>query len=271
MSEITPALVSAARGHEEAAVTAVIAALTPLVRSVAYSESGGHPELAEDYAQRGSEIIWEVLPQATATTGGQLVNYLQKHLVRGVREYRRQALFPGESQYTVRMWQEALARAGGDPDAARALVSDREAMGGAKRTLSPTLARHMYEMTVRPPLSLDKPVEPGGGRGATSAGYKTLADTAAAQPPAPDSEPADSPRRTETTRRVRHILSLMPERRALILRTMTGVEPTPYPDDISDADLAAELGITAKGLSSMRGKAADQFRALWTTHYGAVA
>ncbi|MEW2034920.1 hypothetical protein AB0901_31015 [Streptomyces roseifaciens] len=264
MTHYTAEIISAAKQNDLEAVAAVIAETEPLIlqRANDYATRAGGTvdhDLADDLAQAGRIRLWESLSLFEGDSPRKFMIYVDKALHSAMTEQRHRIKRPGVTAAAAKDFESALTLAGGDPfEAAR--VASSEEMGARK--MSPEHA-YIALLAWLGTDSLDRPLNADLYGDAI-----TLGDVVASQIGVPadlldagDYEPA---RRHVIRTQVHHTLGLLSERQRHVLKADHGISPVwDYGHHGSDAELAADMGITPKAVHEARCKAQKRFSELY--------
>lgn len=263
MTHFTAEMISAAKANDISAITAVIAETEPLIsrRANDYATRAGGSidrDLTEDLAQAGRIRLWESIAKFQGCAPREFMAYIDKALHSAMTEQRHEIKRPGVSAAAAKDFEQALTLAGGDPYAA-ARVASTDEMG--PRKMSPGRA-HAALLAWLGVDSLDRPANEG-----LYGSEITLGDVVAAvaEVPADLLDPRDyeMTRRTVVRGQVHRTLGLLGERQRHVLKASHGISPASDYSERPDAELAADMGVTAKQIKEARSKGGKRFAALY--------
>ncbi|GGR71232.1 hypothetical protein GCM10010252_06910 [Streptomyces aureoverticillatus] len=264
MTHFTAEMISAAKRNDLQAVTAIIDETETLIlqRAHDYAKRAGGSvdrDLADDLAQAGRIRLWECLAKFEGDSPRKFMIYIDKALHSAMTEHRHEIKRPGVTGAAAKDFEIALTLAGGDPYAAARIASTDE-MGARK--MSPGHA-HAALLAWLGTDSLDRPASDSDGH----ATELTLGDVVAAVAAVPvellDSRDYETTRRTIIREQVHHTLGLLGERQRHVLKASHGIAPASDYSESTDAELAADMGATAKQVHEARAKGQKRFRELY--------
>ncbi|MFJ8472147.1 sigma-70 family RNA polymerase sigma factor [Kitasatospora sp. NPDC094011] len=264
MLNLTDAQISAAKANDIAAITAIIGETEPIVIEAAkrHSKFGGEedPHRAEDLAQEGRVAVWRAVERFEGTTVAQFAAYIRQTIEGVITDARRAATWVGVSPRAAKDFEMALRFASGDPYAAERLAVQADPMRDRKMTPEQArgcrLAWQGLEF-LESPAGIDREGSP-----------ITLGMVLAEEVAMPEDliEAADraAHRRTVLRSQVHRALGGLSERQRTVVKAEFGISPVPqYGPEIPDADLAADLSITAAQVKKARYLGKERFAALY--------
>ncbi|MCF3119711.1 helix-turn-helix domain-containing protein [Streptomyces arenae] len=256
-------MISAAKENDLSAITAVIAETEALItrRANDYAKRAGGTvdhDLAEDLAQAGRIRLWESIQRFEGNSAREFMAYIDRALHSAMTEQRHEIKRPGVSAATAKDFERALTLASGDPYAA-ARIATTDEMGARKMSSGRAHAALLAWLGVD---SLDRPAhEERYGSDIT------LGDVVAAVAEVPadllDSRDYETTRRAVVREQVHRTLGLLGERHRHVLKAGHGISPVADYSERPDAELAADMGATAKQVKEARSKGAKRFAALY--------
>ncbi|MFD7539550.1 sigma-70 family RNA polymerase sigma factor [Streptomyces sp. NPDC059819] len=263
MFNISTDLIAAAKRNEISAVTEVISTTEPLIaaraREYATVEGKLCSDLLDDLMQAGRIAVWGCLTSFKGAEGGQFLAFIERELRSTMRDTQREVVAPGMTAQTAKDFELALSIAHGDPyDAVR--VACTSALGDRK--MSPERANAALLAWLGTD-SLDRPLNEGAhGEGIT------LGDVIASQVGVSadllDQADYEQARRKTIRDQVHRTLGALGERQRHVLKADHGITPVrDYGKHGSDAELAEDMGATAKQIQEARSKGKNRFRELY--------
>ncbi|MFG2147504.1 sigma-70 family RNA polymerase sigma factor [Streptomyces sp. NPDC048696] len=262
MTHLTEEMISAAKGSDGSAISALIDKLDSLIvsRALDYATRGGRTDydIVDDLAQAGRIRIWESLEKFEGSGRGEFLNYVEMALRSAMTEHRREITCPGVSPATAKDFERAIEIAAGDPYAAvRIAITD--AMGPRKMTRDRAYAALRSWLGTE---SLDHLYEDDA-----DGELVTLGDVLASEigVPADLLEPRDYETATRKAVRsqVHRVLGLLSERQRHVLKADHGIAPVGYYGDGPDAVLADDMGVTPYQVKQARVKGKNRFAELY--------
>lgn len=262
MTYLTHAQITAAKGNDLDAVSAVIRETETLVTAKARQYSGSADEhgnaLAEDLAQAGRIAVWQSLAKFDGDSPAAFMAYIDRALHTALSEARRAETRPGVTPQSAKDFETALTLAGGDPyDAERVAASD--AMGPRKMTPAHAYAARLSWLGLD---YLDRPATVDDGEPLTLAA-KLERETGLAAELVTSADIA-SHRRTVIRNQVHKTLGALSERQRHVLKASSGITPVPeYRPGTDDDELAADLSATRYQIQQARTKGQKRFSELY--------
>ncbi len=246
---LTPEQISGAQNHNLADVTAVLAAMEGRVTWHAshYASGGGRTDhgLVEDLAQDARLALWQAIERFAGADVAQFFAFADRTISGALSDKRREMTRVGSTQQAAKDFEAALSVSGGDPYEAERLCTDPPA---GMRRLSPdnAWAARMAWQGLR---YLDAPA---GGEGSASLGDQ-LADTIGVPADLVTQSDRERHRRFVVRDLVHAALNRMGPQQRHVVKADFGITPVPlYGDDVPDADLAADMGITERQVRQAR-------------------
>lgn len=268
MSDLTIDQVRAAQDSDLDATTAVITALEPRLRSLAFEAArrmghgGGRlADYVDEFMQVGRVAVWEALPRFQGDTVDAFYGYVhstvQARLLDAVREERHS----GADREAVKTFQAMLKLSSNDAALAEKLCQTVPPKGRRLSAERAHAARLAHETT----LSLDAPAPVAEGYGDTSI-MGMLSETVASDLGIPDDLVTPDDLTTEASR-VKHaivhsVLDLMGSNQRTVIRYSFGIAGCPcygYGDRGDDEGLSAEIGMTVPQVRDARSKGLKAF------------
>ncbi|MFJ8597263.1 sigma-70 family RNA polymerase sigma factor [Streptomyces shenzhenensis] len=233
--EINDEMVNDARHGSAEATTAILRAFDGRIRALARRISPHH---AEDVAQAGSVALWRCLDRFSGNTVAEFAAYADATLRGAMRSAHLQLRYPGLSHDESALWVSAVKKApDGDWDAAHRLLDSGELRWRASADTAGAI-----KTAVRAPLSLDKPVSEDDARTV----YEVMPSEHA---------PAAVNERAEAV--ALGVLALLGRQQREVLARTYGMAGH---GRMADDEIAAELGISRKGVIAARSKAHRRMR-----------
>ncbi|MFJ8605398.1 sigma-70 family RNA polymerase sigma factor [Streptomyces shenzhenensis] len=233
--ELTDEMISDARNGSGEAATAILRAFDGRIRALARRISPRH---AEDVAQAGREALWSCLDRFSGNTVAEFAAYADATLRGAMRSAHLQLRYPGLSHDESALWVSAVKKApDGDWDAAHRLLDSGELRWRASADTAGAI-----KTAVRAPVSLDTPVSEDNAR--------TVAEVIPSEP-----APAAVNERAEVV--ALSVLALLGKQQREVLTRTYGIAGH---GRMADGEIAAELGISRKGVIAARSKALRRMR-----------
>ncbi|GGV54300.1 sigma-70 family RNA polymerase sigma factor [Streptomyces spectabilis] len=263
MTHFTAEMISAAKGNDLSAITAVITETESLIVKRAHdyaTRAGGSVDrdLADDLAQAGRIRLWESLAKFEGESPRKLMAYIDKALHSAMTEQRHEIKRPGVTAAAAKDFETALTLAGGDPYSA-ARIASTDDMGVRKMSPGYAYAALLAWLGID---SLDRP--------ANEQKYGpdiTLGDVVAAVAEVPadllDSRDYETTRRTVVREQVHRTLGMLGERQRHVLKASHGIAPVADYSERPDVELAADMGATPKQVKEARAKGQKRFCELY--------
>ena len=218
--------ISAALEGDLEAATAILRSLDRLIRARARSIDRQH---AEDLAQEGRAALWESLSRFAGDSVGEFVVFAERTVTGAMMDAHCAIRYPGISEDEAKLWRSAYKRANGNADEAERLMCSGE------------LKWRMSAETAKAVRAAVSPVE-------------ALPDELGAQPSAEASE-------GRSAGRVAVVLASVGEQQRAVLEMTYGIGQY---GRMSDAEIAATLGIPKGHVAAARSKALRRLRDRWS-------
>jgi RNA polymerase sigma factor (sigma-70 family) len=262
MDALTAQMLADAKANDMTAITEIVTMTEPWIQSLARKAAPAthEAETREDLAQVGRIAVWEAVSRFDGTDPAQFGAFLRNTISGQMSVARQKETRQGVSRDVAAKFERAISLAAGDPYAAEKLAQDKAAMGDRPMSAEMAYAARISWMGLD---SLDRPV--GGSEGSYTSLGEFLADTLGITDEMVTAEDIARHKRTQTKRAVHRTLGKLSDRRRDILAADHGIDATIYTGgpDVSDAELGAQMGITAANVKATRTKAMTQFRALY--------
>lgn len=265
--DLTADLIASAKANDLAAITKIIEFTEPRVNSWAYkiAPSASELDMREDLAQIGRIAVWESIAAFEGSNPGMFLAFVERNALGKMSAERQRQTRPGVSRPIAADFEKALSLAAGDPYEAERIAQDKTHMG--VRRMSAEMA-YAARMAWSGAISLETPTGSADGSHATLGDM--VADTMGIPAELVTSDDITRHKREMTRRAVHRTLGRMSERRRDIIHADFSFDDARFfgGDDVPDAELAAQIGITADNLKVTRGKALAQFRELYLAGAG---